>query len=87
PAVFPADKRRSKTLSSRNETLEGEAEAEPCDHHLDCLPGSCCDLRQHVCKPHNHGLNNKCFDNCMCEEGESQAAQTWHSFVDVHRSL
>ncbi|MGH0176458.1 UNVERIFIED_CONTAM: hypothetical protein FKN15_072365 [Acipenser sinensis] len=50
-------------------TLEGEAEAEPCDHHLDCLPGSCCELRQHVCKPHNRGLNNKCYDDCMCEEG------------------
>lgn len=32
--------------------------------------GSCCDLRQHECKPHNRGLNNKCYDDCMCEEGE-----------------
>ncbi|KAJ8257569.1 hypothetical protein GJAV_G00187070 [Gymnothorax javanicus] len=31
--------------------------------------GSCCDLRQHECKPHNRGLNNKCYDDCMCEEG------------------
>lgn len=31
--------------------------------------GSCCDLREHECKPHNHGLNNKCYDDCMCEEG------------------
>lgn len=38
-----------------------------------CAPsvkGSCCDLRQHECKPHNRGLNNKCYDDCMCEEGE-----------------
>ncbi|XP_018426782.1 PREDICTED: draxin isoform X2 [Nanorana parkeri] len=45
------------------------AEEEPCDHHLDCLPGSCCDLREHLCKPHNRGLNNKCYDDCMCTEG------------------
>ncbi|KTF71539.1 hypothetical protein cypCar_00044329 [Cyprinus carpio] len=31
--------------------------------------GSCCDLREHECKPHNRGLNNKCYDDCMCEEG------------------
>lgn len=31
--------------------------------------GSCCDLRLHECKPHNRGLNNKCYDDCMCEEG------------------
>uniref|UniRef100_A0A8B9HVC4 Dorsal inhibitory axon guidance protein n=1 Tax=Astyanax mexicanus TaxID=7994 RepID=A0A8B9HVC4_ASTMX len=30
---------------------------------------SCCDLRQHECKLHNRGLNNKCYDDCMCEEG------------------
>lgn len=34
------------------------------------LQGSCCDLRQHECKSHNRGLNNKCYDDCMCEEGE-----------------
>lgn len=34
------------------------------------VAGSCCDLRQHECKPHNRGLNNKCYDDCMCEEGE-----------------
>lgn len=34
------------------------------------LIGSCCDLREHECKPHNRGLNNKCYDDCMCEEGE-----------------
>ncbi|XP_068094858.1 draxin [Hyperolius riggenbachi] len=44
-------------------------EEESCDHHLDCLPGSCCDLREHLCKPHNRGLNNKCYDDCMCTEG------------------
>ncbi|XP_028663253.1 draxin-like [Erpetoichthys calabaricus] len=73
PDVWPSpkkkDKRRSKNLSSGNVTIGMEAEAEPCDHHLDCLPGSCCDLRQHVCNPHNRGLNNKCYDDCMCEEG------------------
>ncbi|XP_076003430.1 draxin [Genypterus blacodes] len=62
------DKRRSKNLSSGNVTVDADA-IEPCDHHLDCLPGSCCDLRQHECKPHNRGLNNKCYDDCMCEEG------------------
>ncbi|TKS70802.1 Draxin-A [Collichthys lucidus] len=59
---------RSKNLSSGNVTVDADA-IEPCDHHLDCLPGSCCDLRQHECKPHNRGLNNKCYDDCMCEEG------------------
>lgn len=32
--------------------------------------GTCCDLREHLCTPHNRGLNNKCFDDCMCMEGE-----------------
>ncbi|XP_062317520.1 draxin [Osmerus eperlanus] len=68
PASRKKDKRRSKNLSSGNMTVDTDA-IEPCDHHLDCLPGSCCDLRQHECKPHNRGLNNKCYDDCMCEEG------------------
>ncbi|XP_077167773.1 draxin [Paroedura picta] len=59
------EKQRSK--AGGNETTS--AEGEPCDHHLDCLPGSCCDLREHLCKPHNRGLNNKCYDDCMCMEG------------------
>ncbi|XP_062822776.1 draxin [Anolis carolinensis] len=46
-----------------------ETHGEPCDHHLDCLPGCCCDLREHLCKPHNRGLNNKCYGDCMCTEG------------------
>ncbi|XP_006642108.2 draxin-A [Lepisosteus oculatus] len=69
PSSKKKEKRRSKNLSSSNMTADTDAQAEPCDHHLDCLPGSCCDLRQHVCKPHNRGLNNKCYDDCMCEEG------------------
>ncbi|KAL4622526.1 draxin-A-like isoform X2 [Arapaima gigas] len=68
PSSKKKDKQRSKNLSSRNVTVDPDA-IEPCDHHLDCLPGSCCDLRQHECKPHNRGLNNKCYDDCMCEDG------------------
>ncbi|XP_041639324.1 draxin [Cheilinus undulatus] len=68
PSSRKKDKRRSKNLSNGNVTVDADA-IEPCDHHLDCLPGSCCDLRQHECKPHNRGLNNKCYDDCMCEEG------------------
>uniref|UniRef100_A0A146ZLC9 Draxin n=1 Tax=Fundulus heteroclitus TaxID=8078 RepID=A0A146ZLC9_FUNHE len=68
PSSRKKDKRRSKNLSSGNVTAGADA-VEPCDHHLDCLPGSCCDLRQHECKPHNRGLNNKCYDDCMCEDG------------------
>ncbi|KAI9549055.1 hypothetical protein NQZ68_003590, partial [Dissostichus eleginoides] len=68
PASRKKDKRRSKNLSSGNVTVDADT-IEPCDHHLDCLPGSCCDLRQHECQPHNRGLNNKCYDDCMCEDG------------------
>lgn len=25
--------------------------------------------------PHNRGLNNKCFDDCMCAEGEPDSPQ------------
>ncbi|XP_006866445.1 PREDICTED: draxin [Chrysochloris asiatica] len=71
PEVWPSSKKkekhRGKLSSDGNET--SPAEGEPCDHHQDCLPGSCCDLREHLCTPHNRGLNNKCFDNCMCTEG------------------
>ncbi|NWZ92663.1 DRAXI protein, partial [Nesospiza acunhae] len=67
PSAKKKEKRRSKSPNSGNETTT--AEGEPCDHHLDCLPGSCCDLREHLCKPHNRGLNNKCYDDCMCTEG------------------
>ncbi|XP_078415373.1 draxin-like [Cetorhinus maximus] len=67
PSAKKKDKRRSKNLSNGN--LTSLAEVEPCDHHLDCLPGWCCDLRQHICKAHNRGLNNKCYDDCMCAEG------------------
>ncbi|XP_048880093.1 draxin-A-like [Brienomyrus brachyistius] len=68
PSSKKKDKQRSKNLSSGNVTADPDA-IEPCDHHLDCLPGSCCDLREHECKPHNRGLNNKCYDDCMCEDG------------------
>jgi len=34
---FSIEKRRSKSPNSGNETMT--AEGEPCDHHLDCLPG------------------------------------------------
>uniref|UniRef100_A0A8D0L8U0 Draxin n=1 Tax=Sphenodon punctatus TaxID=8508 RepID=A0A8D0L8U0_SPHPU len=67
PSAKKKEKRRSKSPSNGNET--SPAEGEPCDHHLDCFPGSCCDLREHLCKPHNRGLNNKCYDDCMCTEG------------------
>uniref|UniRef100_F7A1L5 Draxin n=1 Tax=Monodelphis domestica TaxID=13616 RepID=F7A1L5_MONDO len=67
PSAKKKEKHQSKSLGYTNET--SAAREEPCDHHLDCLPGSCCDLREHLCKPHNRGLNNKCFDDCMCMEG------------------
>ncbi|XP_077582747.1 draxin [Stigmatopora nigra] len=68
PSSRKKEKMRSKNLSSGNATNHGD-DVEPCDHHLDCLPGWCCDLRQHECKAHNRGLNNKCYDDCMCDEG------------------
>nr|XP_048274068.1 draxin [Myodes glareolus] len=71
PEVWPSAKRKEKHwshyASDGNET--SPAEGEPCDHHQDCQPGTCCDLREHLCTPHNRGLNNKCFDDCMCMEG------------------
>ncbi|XP_061457911.1 draxin [Rhineura floridana] len=60
-------KEKQHSKNGSNETMPGERE--PCDHHLDCIPGCCCDLREHLCKPHNRGLNNKCYDDCMCTEG------------------
>lgn len=49
----------------------GEEPLSLADHMwLAVLPGTCCDLREHVCTPHNRGLNNKCFDDCMCMEGQ-----------------
>ncbi|XP_069597271.1 draxin [Ranitomeya imitator] len=65
PDTWPSPKKGKR--EKLNMTSMGEEE--PCDHHLDCLPGSCCDLREHLCKPHNRGLNNKCYDDCMCTEG------------------
>ncbi|XP_048205779.1 draxin isoform X1 [Perognathus longimembris pacificus] len=71
PEVWPSAKKKDKQWghlsSDGNET--SPAEGDPCDHHQDCLPGACCDLRGHLCTPHNRGLNNKCFDDCMCMEG------------------
>ncbi|XP_063291829.1 draxin [Pelobates fuscus] len=67
PDTWPSPKKKGKQKDKFNTT--SMAEVEPCDHHLDCLPGSCCDLREHLCKAHNRGLNNKCYDDCMCTEG------------------
>ncbi|KAM4652727.1 draxin [Discoglossus pictus] len=67
PDAWPSTKKKGKQEKSQNMT--SPVEEEPCDHHLDCLAGSCCDLREHLCKPHNRGLNNKCYDDCMCSEG------------------
>uniref|UniRef100_A0A8C5QF61 Dorsal inhibitory axon guidance protein n=1 Tax=Leptobrachium leishanense TaxID=445787 RepID=A0A8C5QF61_9ANUR len=67
PDMWPSPKKKGKPNEKFNTT--SVTEEEPCDHHLDCLPGSCCDLREHLCKPHNRGLNNKCYDDCMCTEG------------------
>ncbi|XP_020037223.1 draxin isoform X2 [Castor canadensis] len=71
PEVWPSAKKKEKhqghLFSDGNET--SPAEGEPCNHHQDCQPGTCCDLREHVCTPHNRGLNNKCLDDCMCMEG------------------
>ncbi|XP_069466019.1 draxin [Ambystoma mexicanum] len=71
PDVWPSPKRREKHRFKHAEggNTTSLAEDDPCDHHLDCLPGYCCDLREHICKPHNRGLNNKCYDDCMCTEG------------------
>ncbi|XP_070615608.1 draxin [Erythrolamprus reginae] len=65
--MWTSDRKKGRTHKSSNETTS--AEGEPCDHHLDCLSGSCCDLREHLCKLHNRGLHNKCYDDCMCTEG------------------
>ncbi|XP_048873641.1 draxin-B isoform X2 [Brienomyrus brachyistius] len=59
------DRQHSKSLGGGNKTTDMET----CDHHTDCGKGSCCDLRRHVCTQHNRGLNNKCYDDCMCDEG------------------
>ncbi|OCT72240.1 hypothetical protein XELAEV_18035209mg [Xenopus laevis] len=67
PETWLSSKKKGKNKeNTKNATLSVE---EPCDHHLDCLPGFCCDLREHLCKPNNRGLNNKCYDDCMCTEG------------------
>ncbi|KAK2495500.1 hypothetical protein MC885_020273 [Smutsia gigantea] len=71
PEIWPSAKKKEKhggkLSTDGNET--SPTDGEPCDHHQDCLPGTCCDLREHLCTPHNRGLNNKCFDDCMCVEG------------------
>ncbi|KAK1801775.1 hypothetical protein P4O66_022421 [Electrophorus voltai] len=56
-----------------------------CEHHLDCVPevgyvtGSCCNLRKHMCEVQNRGLNNKCYDNCMCKRGFQCLAKLHHN--------
>ncbi|XP_007420135.1 draxin [Python bivittatus] len=67
--MWPSSRKKEKWRSPKGGNETTSAEGEPCDHHLDCLSGSCCDLREHICKSHNRGLNNKCYDNCMCAEG------------------
>nr|XP_051690310.1 draxin [Oryctolagus cuniculus] len=71
PEVWPSAEKREKHWSALSGygNATAPAEGEPCKHHQDCLPGTCCDLRERVCTPHNRGLNNKCFDDCMCVEG------------------
>ncbi|KAI6052251.1 draxin [Marmota monax] len=70
PEVWPSTKKKEKHWGlSRDSNGTSPAQGQPCDHHQDCLPGTCCDLREHLCTPHNRGLNNKCFDDCMCVEG------------------
>ncbi|XP_063173464.1 draxin [Candoia aspera] len=67
--MWPSSRKKEKWQSQRGGNETSSAEGEPCDHHLDCLSGSCCDLRGRLCKLHNRGLNNKCYDDCMCSEG------------------
>nr|XP_033778884.1 draxin [Geotrypetes seraphini] len=71
PESWPLDNKKEKRRKKMtgNETVALVTEGEACDHHLDCLPGSCCDLREHTCKLHSRGLNNKCYDDCMCTDG------------------
>ncbi|XP_028849641.1 draxin-B [Denticeps clupeoides] len=71
--------RANKNLKTRRISGRQGGMSESCDHHLDCFPGSCCDLRRHICEQHNRGLNNKCYDDCMCEEG-------LRCFVHFHRN-
>uniref|UniRef100_A0ABM5EKC6 Draxin isoform X1 n=1 Tax=Pogona vitticeps TaxID=103695 RepID=A0ABM5EKC6_9SAUR len=70
PEMWPLGRKKEKRRSKNSSNETTPTEGDPCDHHLDCLPaGCCCDLREHLCKPHNRGLNNKCYDDCMCSEG------------------
>ncbi|KAL2104168.1 hypothetical protein ACEWY4_001036 [Coilia grayii] len=63
------DKESAADQKSGNMTDTHGDPAAPCDHHVDCPQGSCCDLRRHTCEVHNRSLNNKCYADCMCEEG------------------
>ncbi|KAI1890573.1 hypothetical protein AGOR_G00155070 [Albula goreensis] len=78
PSSKKKDKWRSNYLNNGNMTTDTDT-VEPCDHHLDCLSGSCCDLRHHECRTHNRGLNNKCYDDCMCTEGLRCYAKFHHN--------
>ncbi|XP_049631370.1 draxin [Suncus etruscus] len=67
--AWPPARRRERHRGRLSGNETSVAEGDLCHHHQDCLPGSCCDLRERHCGPHNRGLNNKCFDDCMCAEG------------------
>uniref|UniRef100_A0A3B1J9R3 Dorsal inhibitory axon guidance protein b n=1 Tax=Astyanax mexicanus TaxID=7994 RepID=A0A3B1J9R3_ASTMX len=71
--------------SSSGKKMTPSKKAAGCDHHLDCVPGSCCNLRKHLCEPHSRGLNNKCYDDCMCEEGLRCFAKFHHNHRVIHK--
>ncbi|XP_031421408.1 draxin-A-like isoform X3 [Clupea harengus] len=69
PSHTNTDKENALEGKRGNQTDTDRGTTVPCDHHVDCPLGSCCDLRKHICEVHNRSLNNKCYADCMCEEG------------------